>query len=100
MWGIISISCSEFQTGVFGAFYKRNHGSYLDACAGPERPSTEHYQRKFLAAQTVHPNRRSLGKAFKAICDYVYLNEMEGEGNIKRSEVKTFKEYKALFMDG
>ena len=40
------------------------------------------------------------GKAFKAVINYIYLNQMEGEGNIKRSEVASYREYRALFMDG
>ena len=38
-------------------------------------------------------------KAYQTVKDYLYLNQMEGEGNIKRSEVPTFKAYKELFMD-
>ena len=40
------------------------------------------------------------GKAFQAVLNYIYLNQMEGEGNIKRSEVASYREYRALFMDG
>lgn len=39
-------------------------------------------------------------KAFKIAKDYVYLNILEAEGHIKRSETRTLKDYRAIFADG
>ena len=61
---------------------------------GPEKGTKFWLHKPFT--RVVH----GWGKAFKAALNYVYLNQMEGEGNIKRSEVASFREYRALFMDG
>lgn len=40
---------------------------------------------------------RGWKKAFRIALDYIYLNQMEAEGNIKRSETKTLADYRAIF---
>lgn len=46
------------------------------------------------------PHTRIVGgwrNAFQIAKDYVYLNICEAEGNIRRSEIKTLKDFRALF---
>lgn len=40
---------------------------------------------------------RGWQKAFRIALDYIFLNQMEAEGNIKRSETKTLADYRAIF---
>jgi hypothetical protein len=40
---------------------------------------------------------RGWQKAFKIVLNYIYLNQIEAEGFISRKEIKTLREYRALF---
>jgi REP element-mobilizing transposase RayT len=61
-------------------------------------------------ARTLRPGRfwiyrpftriiRSWKKAFRSARDYVYLNQLEAEGHIRRSQIRTFKQLTAIFSD-
>ncbi len=43
---------------------------------------------------------RGWQKAFKSVCDYVYLNRLEAEGFISRKETRTLKDLRAIWSDG
>ncbi len=43
---------------------------------------------------------RGWKKAFQIAKEYVYLNELEAQGWIKRSETKALKDLRAIFADG
>lgn len=40
---------------------------------------------------------RGWKRAFRIALDYVYLNQLEGEGKIDRKDIKTLAEYRARF---
>ena len=43
---------------------------------------------------------RGWRKAFQIARDYIYLNELEAEGHIKRSETRTLRDLRGIFGDG
>ena len=43
---------------------------------------------------------RGWKKAYRIAKDYVYLNELEAEGHIRRAETRTLKDLRRIFSDG
>lgn len=110
---ILRSTAEKYGVRIFGSANVGNHIHIVLKIADRKKWSAfirELTGRMAFTARSARPGRfwihrpftriiRSWKKAFRSVLDYVYLNQLEAEGHIRRTQVASFKQLKAIFAD-